>query len=40
LPIVNANVGAEKLSVYTPSSNQRHPLNALEFTNSNDLHLM
>lgn len=40
LPIVNETVGAEKLSLYSQQSDKRHPLNALEFTNSTDLHLM
>lgn len=40
LPIVNESVGADKLSLYSPQSHPRHPLNALEFTNSTDLHLM
>lgn len=40
LPIVNEAVKAEKLSLYSPQSHERHPLNALEFTNSTELHLM
>jgi hypothetical protein len=40
LPIVNAEVKGEKVSIYNPSVHVKHPLNALRFTNSTKLHLM
>ncbi len=40
LPIVDAQVNVEKLSVYNASTHQRHPLTALRLTNSTKLHLM
>lgn len=40
LPIVDAQVQVEKLSVYNASTHQRHPLAALRLNNSTKLHLM
>jgi hypothetical protein len=40
LPIVNEPVQAEKLSIYDPAVQPKHPLCALRLTNSTDLHLM
>jgi hypothetical protein len=40
LPIVNAPVEGEKLSVYNERVHPKHPLAALRLTNTTDLHLM
>jgi hypothetical protein len=40
LPIVNAEVQGEKVSIYNPRVHAKHPLNGLQLTNSTDLHLM
>ena len=40
LPIVNAEIKGEKVSIYNPSVYDKHPLNGLRLTNSTDLHLM
>ncbi len=40
LPIVNESVKGEKLSIYNPSVQAKHPLNGLRLVNSTDLHLM
>ena len=40
LPIVNESVKGEKVSIYNPSVQAKHPLNGLRLTNSTDLHLM
>jgi hypothetical protein len=40
LPIVNSEVKGEKLSIYNPSVQAKHPLNGLRLTNSTELHLM
>ncbi len=40
LPIVNAEVQAEKVSIYNPQTHPKHPLNGLYLTNSTNLHLM
>ncbi len=40
LPIVNDSVKGEKLSIYNPAVQRKHPLNGLRFKNSTDLHLM
>jgi hypothetical protein len=40
LPIVNDAVEGEKVSVYNPATHARHPLNALQLTNTSGLHLM
>ncbi len=40
LPIVNAEIEAEKVSIYNPSVQAKHPLAGLKLTNSTDLHLM
>ncbi len=40
LPIVNAEVKGEKVSIYNPQVQAKHPLNGLKLTNSTDLHLM
>ncbi len=39
LPIVNAEVQAEKVSIYNPETHAKHPLNGLFLTNSTNLHL-
>jgi hypothetical protein len=39
-PIVNQNIGGEKYSIYNPSVDPIHPLNALKLKNSAGLHLM
>ncbi len=40
LPIVNESVKGEKLSIYNPLVQAKHPLNGLRLVNSTDLHLM
>ncbi|MFZ5830421.1 MAG: hypothetical protein ACOY3P_10050 [Planctomycetota bacterium] len=40
LPIVNAEVKADRLSIYNYDVQQKHPLRGLRLTNSTDLHLM
>ena len=40
LPIVNAEVKGEKVSIYNPGVHSKHPLNGLQLTNSTELHLM
>lgn len=40
LPIVNAQIEAEKVSIYNPNVQAKHPLAGLKLTNSTDLHLM
>ncbi len=40
LTIVNAPVQCEKVSIFNPRIEPKHPLGALELTNSTDLHLM
>jgi len=40
LPIVNASVQAEKLSIYNESVRRKFPLNGLRLTNTTGLHLM
>jgi hypothetical protein len=40
LPIVNASVQGEKVSIYNAQVHAKHPLNGLKFTNSTGLHLM
>lgn len=40
LPIVNADVTAEKLSIYNPATHPRHPLHGLRLENTTGLHLM
>ncbi len=40
LPIVNAAVAGEKVSIYNPSTHEKYPLNGLELVNATDLHLM
>ena len=40
LPIVNADVKAEKVSIYNPNVQPKHPLNGLKLVNSTGLHLM
>jgi len=40
LPIVNASVQAEKLSIYNESVQRKFPLNGLRLTNTTGLHLM
>ncbi len=40
LAIVNSAVKGEKLSIYNPATNSKHPLNGLKIVNSTGLHLM
>jgi hypothetical protein len=40
LPIVNGSVQGEKLSIYNPAVQPKHPLNGLRLKNSTGLHLM
>jgi hypothetical protein len=40
LPIANADVKGEKLSIYNASVQAKHPLYGLRFTNTTDLYLM
>jgi hypothetical protein len=40
LPIANADVKGEKLSIFNASVQPKHPLHGLRFTNSTDLYLM
>lgn len=40
LPIVNAKVAGEKLSIYSPEAHPKHPMNGLKFKNGTDLNLM
>jgi hypothetical protein len=40
LPIANADVKGEKLDVYNPAVQAKHPLYGLRFTNTTDLYLM
>jgi hypothetical protein len=40
LPIVNDSVKGEKVSIYNPSVQPKHPLNGLRLKNSTDLNLM
>jgi hypothetical protein len=40
IPIVNASVTGEKVSIYNPGVHAKHPLNGLRMKNSTGLHLM
>lgn len=40
LPIVNGPIEAEKVSIYNPAVQPKHPLNGLRLKNTTDLHLM
>jgi len=40
LPIINASIQAEKLSIYNESVQRKFPLNGLRLTNTTGLHLM
>ena len=40
LPIVNHRVKAEKVSIYSGSDDNKHPLHGLRLTNETELHLM
>lgn len=40
LPIVNAEITGEKLSIFNPRNHPKYPLNGLKLTNSTDLNLM
>lgn len=40
LPIVNASIDGQKVSIYDENVQAKHPLNGLELTNSTSLHLM
>jgi hypothetical protein len=40
IPVVAETIGGEKLSIYNPDVNPRHPLNAVRVKNSTSLHLL
>jgi hypothetical protein len=40
LPIVNANIGGERFSIYNESTHPKYPLNAVKLKNSSGMHLM
>jgi len=40
LPIVNTEVAGEKVSIYSPETHTKYPLNGLKFKNETDLNLM
>lgn len=40
LPIVNAEIEAEKVSIYNPATHAKHPLNGLQLRNTTSLNLM
>jgi hypothetical protein len=40
LPVVNAEVQAEKVAIYNPEVHSKHPLGGLKVKNTTDLHLM
>lgn len=40
LPILNQEVGGEKVSIYDPAVHAKHPLNGLLLVNDTDLHIM
>ena len=40
LPIVNESIKGEKVSIYNPSVQPKHPLNGLKLVNSSKVHLM
>jgi len=40
LPIVNTGVEVEKLAIFDPSAQEKHPLNGLRLINKTSLHLM
>ncbi len=40
IPIVNQAIEGEKVSIYNPSVNAKHPLNGLKLKNTTGLHLM
>ena len=40
LPIVNADVEGEKLSIYNEAVQQKHPLNGIRLKNATEVHLM
>lgn len=40
LPIINEEIGGEKLSIYNPATHPKHPLNGLQIENTSKLHLM
>src|SRR6185369_2452203 len=40
LAILNGSVQGEKVSIYNPNVQAKHPLNGLKLTNSTGLHLM
>ncbi len=40
IPIVNQPVETDRLSIYSPGSNSKHPMHGLRLTNSTDLALM
>ena len=39
-PIVNQEVGGEKISIYNARTHAKHPMHGLKLTNTTDLHLM
>ncbi|MBP7937100.1 MAG: hypothetical protein KA354_20845 [Phycisphaerae bacterium] len=40
LPIINEEIGGEKLSIYNPGTHPKHPLNGLQIENTSKLNLM
>jgi len=40
LPIINEEIGGEKLSIYNPATHPKHPLNGLQIENTSKLNLM
>src|SRR4029079_13958158 len=40
LPIINDSLEGEKVSIYNPAADAKHPLNGVRLTNTSKLHLM
>jgi hypothetical protein len=40
LPIINDSIDGEKVSIYNPAADAKHPLNGVRLTNTSKLHLM
>src|SRR5262249_56609997 len=40
LPIINDSIEGEKVSIYNPAADAKHPLNGVRLTNTSKLHLM
>lgn len=40
IPIINADIEGEKLSVYSQASDAKHPMNGIQLKNTSGLHLM